>query len=127
MLEVICALYTFHQHIADVYFHGAPNQVFEDFVNHSLECGPNILESEGHHLVAVESATSSKGCLVFIWLVHLDVIISEIGVHEAKELVACRRLYQLIDPWKEITVLQTSFIEVGKVDADSPLAILFLH
>ena len=127
MLKVIRALYIFHQHIIDVYFHGAPNQVLEDFVNHSLERGPSILESEGHHLVAVDSPTNSESCLVFIWWVHLDLIIPGIGVHEAKKFVARRRFYQLIDPRKGITVLRANFIEVDKVDADSPLVIFFLH
>ena len=36
-------------------------------------------------------------------------------------------LYQLINPRKRITVLRASFIKVGKVDADSPLVILFLQ
>jgi len=62
-------------------------------VNHSLESGPNILESEGHHLVAVDFSISGESCLVFFWWVHLDLIISGIGVHETKELVVYRRLY----------------------------------
>ena len=43
------------QHIIDVHLHGVPDQVLEDFVYHSLEGCPCVLESEGHHLVAVDS------------------------------------------------------------------------
>jgi len=125
MLEVIHAMYTFHQYILDVYFHDAPDQALEDFVNHSLERVSSILESEGYHFV--DFSVSSEGCLVFIWWVHLDLTMPEIDVHEVKELVARRRLYQLIDPQKRITLLGASFIEVGKVDTNSPFAILFLH
>jgi len=103
------------------------NQVLIDYINHLLQPNPNILESEGYHLVEVDSSTSNEGCLVFIWRVHLDLIIPGIGVSEAKEFVACRRLYQLINPRKGITVFRASFIEVGKVDANSPLTILLLH
>ena len=60
---------------------------------------------------------------VFVSFEPLGLI--RIGVHEAKELMACRHLYWLIDPRKEIIVLRASFIEVGKVDADSPLAFFF--
>ena len=67
MLEVICTLYTFHQHVVDVYLHAAPDQDLEDFVNHSLERGPDILESKGHHFVAVDSLIGYEGCFVFIW------------------------------------------------------------
>jgi len=93
MLEVIRVLYTFHQHIVDVYFHGASNQVLEDFVNHLLESVPNILESKGHHLVAIDFPISDEGCLVFVHWVHLDLIVPRIGIHKSKELMACLRLY----------------------------------
>jgi len=92
MLEVICALYTFHQHIINVHLHGVPDQVLEDFVYHPLEGSPCILESDGHHLEAMDSSTSGEGRFVFIQWVHLDLIIARIGVHEAKKLVSCRSL-----------------------------------
>ena len=93
---MIGALYTFHQH----HLHGVSDQVHEDFVYHPLDGCPCVLESEGHHLVAVDSSISNEGHLVFIWRVHLDLIILGIGIHETKELIARRRLYLLIDPWK---------------------------
>ena len=58
---------------------------------------------------------------------HLDLIIARIGVHEAKELVSSRNFYWLIDPPEGITIFWTCFVEIRKVDADSPLSILFLH
>ena len=82
MFDVICALYTFHQHIIDVYF-----------VDHSLESDTSILESKGHHLAAVDSLISGEAYLVFVRWVHLDLIVPKIGIHKAKELVACRRPY----------------------------------
>ena len=67
MLEVICALYTFHQYIISIHLHGVPNQVLEDLVYHPLEGNPCVLESKGHHLVAVDSLTSGKVYYVLIW------------------------------------------------------------
>ena len=58
---------------------------------------------------------------------HLDLIIAGIGVYKAKELVFCRSLYQLVDPRERITILQAGFVEIFKVDADSPLLVLILH
>jgi len=46
-------LYTFHQYIIDIHLHGTPDQVLEDFVYHSLEGNPCVLEFKGHHLIAV--------------------------------------------------------------------------
>jgi len=66
MLEVIRTLYTFHQHILDAHLHGIPDQVLKDLVDHSLEGNPCILESEGHHLVAVDSMSSGEVCFLFI-------------------------------------------------------------
>ena len=78
MLEVVHAMNTFHQHIIYVYFHGTPDQVLKNFVNNSLKGSPRVLEYEGHHLVTVDSPTSSEGGSVFILWVHLDLIIARI-------------------------------------------------
>ena len=86
-------MYTFYQHIIYVYLHGAPDQVLKDFVNHSLEGSPYVLESEGHHFAAVNSPTSSEGIFVFILWVHVDLVIAGIDIHEAKVLVARHRFY----------------------------------
>ena len=76
MLKVINVLYTFHQHIIDVHLHGVPDQVLKDLIYHLLEGSLCVLESEGHHFLAVDSTTSCEGCFVFIWLVYLDLIIA---------------------------------------------------
>ena len=78
MLEVIRTLYIFHQHIVDVYLHGTPDHIFKGFINHSLKGSSRVLKSEEHHLVAVDSPTNSKR-FVFIWWVHLDLIIAELA------------------------------------------------
>jgi len=93
MLVVIRALYTLHQHIIDVCLHGALDQILKDFVNHSLERGPDVLESKGHHLVAIDFLIGYEGSFFFIWWVYLDLIVARISVHEGKELMASRRLY----------------------------------
>jgi len=67
MLEVIHALSTLYQHIVDINLHGTPDQFFKDFIDHSLEGGPCVLELEGHHLIAVDSPTNSEDDFVFIW------------------------------------------------------------
>ena len=33
----------------------------------------------------------------------------------------------MVDPWQRKTILEADLIEIGEVDADSPLAILLLH
>jgi len=36
MLEVICALHTFYQHVIHVYLHDVPDEILEDLVYHPL-------------------------------------------------------------------------------------------
>ena len=101
MLEVICALHTFYQHIIHVHLHDVPNEIL-DLIYHPLKGGPYVLEAVGHHFVAVNSPTSGESCFIFIWRVHFDLIILGIGVHEAKEFMAGHGFYYLIDPWEGI-------------------------
>jgi len=54
--------YTLFTNISS-HLHGVPHQVLEDLVYHPLEGGPCVLESEGHHLVTVNSPTRGEGIL----------------------------------------------------------------
>ena len=62
--------------------------ILEEPVDHALKGGPNIFESEGHHLLAIDSPTSGESSLAFIWWMHLDLVVPGVGVHEAEELMA---------------------------------------
>ena len=127
MLEVIRTQDIFHQYVINVHFHYTPDQILKDLVNHALEGGPSVFEPEGHHLVAIKFSTSSKSSLVFIWWVHLTLVILGVGVYEAEKFMARYYLYQLIDSREGKAILWASFIEASEVDADPPLAILLLH
>ena len=105
MLEVIRAHDTFHQHVINIHFHCAPDQILEDLINHALEGGPSIFKPAGHHHVAINFPTSSKSSLVFIWWVHLDLVVLGVGVHEAKKFMAYLCLYQLVDLWEGEAIL----------------------
>ena len=115
------------QHIIDVHLHGVPDQVLKDFVYHPLEGCPCVLNFEGRHLIAVDSLTIDEGSFVFIWWVHLDLIVAEIGIYEVKKLVSCCGFHQLVDPRERVTILWKGFIEIYKVNADSALPFFFLH
>ena len=58
---MIHALYSLYQHIINIYFDGAPDQILEDFVDHSLERDPSIHESKMNYLVVVDSPTGTEG------------------------------------------------------------------
>ena len=48
---------------------------------------PNILESEGHYFVAIQSSINDEGHMLLIRDRHGDLVISPIGIHEAEQLV----------------------------------------
>ena len=83
--------------------HDVPDEILEDLVYHPLEGDSCVLEFEGYHLVAVNSPTRGEACLIFIWRVDFNLIIIEIGVHEAKEPVACRGVTPRIPGYRDVT------------------------
>ena len=68
----------------------ASYQLLDDFIDHSLEGGSGVLQSEWHHFVAVDGAASGEGSLVLIWWIHLDLIVNEVSIHEVEESMTCR-------------------------------------
>jgi len=65
-----------------------------------------------------------EGCPVLIWLMHLDLIVSRVGIHEAEEFMTrCCVDHLVYAGWRE-AVFGTSPVEVREVDADSSLPIL---
>ena len=52
------------------------------------------------------------------------MVIPGIGVHEAQELISGCGVDRLIDPGKREWVLWAGLVQVGEIDADSPLPVL---
>ena len=65
----------------------------EDLVDQALKGGTSIFESKGHHLVAIDSPTSSESSLIFVWWVYLNLAVSKLGVYEAEEIMAHHFFY----------------------------------
>ena len=73
VLHMVGALKTLHEHVVDVHLHGMFDQLL---VDHSLEGYSGVLQSGRHHLIVVNSLISDKHHLVFVWWMHIDLIIS---------------------------------------------------
>ena len=58
---------------------------------------------------------------------HGDLIISRISIHEAKKLVSRGHIHEFINSWEWKVVLGASFVEVGKIDVGSSLAVGLLY
>ena len=125
--EVVPLVEAFNEHVVNIHRHCLRDQRSEDEIDQPLKSCPGVLESERHHLVAVDGAISDEHCLVFIWWVHANLIVARIRIHEAQEVVACCGFHQLVDSWQRVVILRASCIEIGEINADSPFSILLLH
>ena len=58
--EVILAVGRLDHHVVDVGLQVPSQLLGEDLVDHSLVCGPCVLQAEGHNSVTVYAASSSE-------------------------------------------------------------------
>ena len=80
MSDIIRALFGFHQHIVNINLHGTAEQRSEHFLHQPLISGPCILQSEGHHIIEIQSVGRDERCLFYIRGVHRDLVISKESV-----------------------------------------------
>ena len=69
---------------------------------------------------------NNKCCFLLILRYYPDLIIIEEGIYKGEELMSWSCIHQLIDPRQRIAVLGIDFIQVGEVDAHTPLFIYLL-
>lgn len=60
------------------------DEIFEDQVDHSLEGGSSVLQTKGHNFTTVYPLIGDEGCLVLIWQVHLDMVVSKVSIYKAE-------------------------------------------
>jgi len=72
---MIAFVATLHCIIVDVAFYDLVYMIMEDCIHGILICYPDILQAEGHHSVAIHPRWHSEGCVLFIFMIHLDLII----------------------------------------------------
>ena len=101
---------TLDEHIIDVHLHGNPEELGEDLLHQTLIGGPGILQTEGHNLITVEATIGDECSVLFVAMVHWDLIIPRVGIHEAQEFVARYRVYHLIYAWYWEAVLRKCII-----------------
>ena len=88
---MVGAIDTFHKHVVDIYLHYVSNQLLEDFIDHPLKSGSGVLQAKGHDFETVDDAANGEGCLVVIFWMHLDLLVSRLSIHEAEKFdVRCR-------------------------------------
>ncbi|MED6181487.1 hypothetical protein PIB30_019741 [Stylosanthes scabra] len=117
----------FCQHIVDVYLDLPTDYVFEDFGYQTLVSCSGILEAKKHACIKICPIWGDEGRPFLVRLMHGDLVISRIGIHEGKVFVIRRAVYQSIDAGEQEGILGIGFVQIGVIDAHSPLPVCFLH
>jgi len=73
--EVIAFVATFHDDIIDILFYGLVYMLIEDRIHGTLICCTNILQAKGHYYVTVYSQRRPERCVLFIFKVHLHLVV----------------------------------------------------
>ena len=79
---MIRALFGLHQHVVNINLHGTAEQRSEHFHHQPLISGPCILQSEGHHIIEIQSVGHDEGCLFCIRGVQKDLVVSRESVQK---------------------------------------------
>ena len=98
--------------------------IIKDFLHRSLICCFNILKSEGHHLVTVNSFRGSKGSELLILGCHPNLVASQWTVHEWQCFVTNSRVYHKLCIWQWELILGACLVQISKIDTKSNLSSL---
>ncbi|KAI5321605.1 hypothetical protein L3X38_030676 [Prunus dulcis] len=124
----LCISFTvegFNQHVVYLDFHGFADLLIENFIHEPLVGCSDVLQPKGHYLVAVSPSLDDEKGLRLVILVHQDLIIAGVGVHEAEQLIAGSCIHKLVDSPQLEVILRACF--VGVIDANSPFVIFLFH
>jgi hypothetical protein len=80
---VFGCLNTFNQQVIYVHFNVSANLISKHPVHQSLISGSCILQTEGHHLIAVKSSVCDESRFFLVCFLHVDLIVSREGIHKA--------------------------------------------
>ncbi|CAL9000815.1 unnamed protein product, partial [Prunus brigantina] len=88
IFDVICTFWGFDQHVVHIDLHSFADLLLDDFIHEPLIGCSNVLQPKGHDLVAVGPSLDDERSFRLVILVHQDLVIAGVGVHEAEQLIA---------------------------------------
>ena len=83
MLYVVDRLQTLDEHIVDIDLHYFVDLVGKYFVDEALVGFSHIIEAKGHDPIAIQTSIYHEGGVLLVRLMHLDLVVSRICIHEA--------------------------------------------
>jgi len=121
--NVIVFSMALYYNIVHVVFYSLVYMLMEYCIHCSLICCPLILQAEGHHDVAIHPQWHSERCMLFIFRVHLDLIVSE--NLSMKDILSKSHVLLIITSMIEREfVFGTGSVQIMEVDASLDFFIL---
>ncbi|KAI5323668.1 hypothetical protein L3X38_032740 [Prunus dulcis] len=128
VFDVICTLWGLDQHVIHIDFHNFANLLLEDFIHEPLVGCSGVLQPKGHDLVAVGPSLNDERSFCLVVLMHYDLVIARVGIHEAEQLITRCGIHELVNSRQWEVVFRACFVEVNVIDADSSFGLfLFRH
>ena len=114
-----------HQHVIYIHLHRHSYFLLEHPVYQPLISSSRILEPKGHHTIVIGSLPcNERGLFLVIWI-HADLVVAGESIHETEEFMAGCGIYDEVDSRQRETILWACSVDVGEVNAESPLSVLF--
>src|SRR6185503_3812912 len=88
-----------------------------------------IFQSKGHYQVLEQAdcAWHSERGLVHVFWGHEDLVVAGFTIHKTHHLVAGSCVDQCLRNWHRVLILWRRSVEISKINADTPSAVLLLH
>ena len=97
----------------------------EDHIHGTLACCTCILQVKSHHCVAVHSQWCSKRCILLVFRIHLNLIISWEAIHEGHSLKTAHIINHDICDRERKLIFGTSSVQIVEVNTNLNLSLLF--
>ena len=82
------------QNVVEVHTHDT-FQILEDVIHHCLEGRWGVGQSKKHHQGFEEASICTKGCLPFVAIFHMHIIVSSSNIKFCEVLGSCKLVYEV--------------------------------
>jgi len=100
----------FYCNIVYIAFHCFAYMLVENCIHSSLVCCPRVLQSERHNSITIYPQWRPERCMLVIFKVHLNLIVSRESIHERHPFKSTRVFNHNICDWKGELIFSTCLI-----------------
>ena len=78
VLRMVDGSMTLHEHVINEYLHRVSISSLKTLLTIRWKVAPTFFSPKRHHLIAIDSPIGDERRLVFVWWIHLNLIVSEV-------------------------------------------------